>query len=139
MSAQIPGEKKRIEEGLELVIQYAKRGGFVPAVAQDSQSGEILMLAYANQTALEETLRSGYATFWKTSENRLWKKGEESGNRLKVVDVLTDCDQDALVYLVQRESGGACHTRDLTGNSRRSCFYRRIIGGKILEFKEGYR
>ena len=131
--------KKQLEEGLELAIQYTKRGGLVPTVAQDCESGEILMVAYTNQEALEETIKTGYATFWKTSENRLWTKGKTSGDLLKVREILTDCDQDALVYKVERIGGGACHTKDESGNYRRTCFYRRLIDDKQLEFLDGLR
>ena len=117
---------KAIEEGAELVINFAKRDGFVPCVVQDADNGQILMLAYVNQPALETTLEKGMATFWSTSRNELWTKGETSGDYLKIVDVLVDCDQDALIYQVTPQGAGACHTRDPQGNTRRSCFYRRL-------------
>jgi phosphoribosyl-AMP cyclohydrolase len=129
-------EDKKLEEGLDLDIQYFKRGGAVPAIAQDYSNGEILMLGYVNQAALNETIKSGYATFWSTSRNELWTKGKTSGDLLKVIEILTDCDQDALVYRVERLSSGACHTRNSDGTSRRSCFYRRLMDGR-LEFIEG--
>jgi phosphoribosyl-AMP cyclohydrolase len=93
-------------------------------VVQDCQTNEVLMLAYANEKALAETAKTGYATFWKTSENRLWTKGEASGDFLGVKEILTDCDQDALVYKVGRLGDAVCHTK------RRSCFYRRLAGGR---------
>ena len=128
---------KEIEKGLELRIQFDMTTGLVPAIAHDYKTGKILMLGYANQAALDETINSGYATFWSRSRNELWKKGETSGNLLRIREVLVDCDQDALIYKVEREKGGACHTTDRDGQARESCFYRRITPGSRLEFLEG--
>ena len=121
-------DKKALEEGSELAIDFAKRGGLIPAVVQDVADGRILMLAYVNEQALKTTFAKGMATFWSTSRNELWTKGETSGDYLKIVDVLTDCDQDAVVYRVEPQGGGACHTRDPeSGRTRASCFYRKVI------------
>ncbi len=124
---------KALEEGSNLAIDFAKRGGLVPCVVQDASSQQILMLAYVNQAALETTLEKGMATFWSTSRNELWTKGETSGDYLKLSEVLVDCDQDALIYRVVPQGAGACHTRDAAGNTRRSCFYRRLdpASGKL--------
>lgn len=120
-------DKKVLEEGKELLIDFAKRGGFVPAVVQNADNGQILMLGYVNREALEATLAKGLATFWSTSRNELWTKGETSGDYLKVVAIYTDCDQDALIYRVEPQGGGACHTKDpQSGQARTSCFYRKI-------------
>lgn len=120
-------DKKAREESSELLIDFAKRGGLVPAVVQDAADGRILMLAYVNEQALQTTFAKGMATFWSTSRNELWTKGETSGDYLKIVDILTDCDQDALVYRVEPQGGGACHTKDaVTGKTRASCFYRKV-------------
>jgi len=132
-------DKKQLEEGLELAVQFAKRGGLVPAVAQDYKSGEVLMLGYVNEEALKETLRTGYATFWSTSRNELWTKGKTSGDFLQIREILTDCDQDALVYRVERLGSGACHTKNQAGEARRSCFYRRLTGNQGLESLDGMR
>src|SRR3989338_5896022 len=126
--------KKKREDGLEVLIDYTKGNGLVPVVVQDYSSGRILMLAYANQEALESTFETGYATFWKRSEQRLWTKGETSGNMLAMEEILVDCDQDALLYRVRMEGEGACHTK-VKGKSRISCFYRKIApNSKKLEF-----
>lgn len=125
-------DKQQLEQGSELFIQFEKRGGLVPTVAQDYLTGEILMLGYVNPEALEETLRTGYATFWSTSRNELWTKGKTSGDYLEIKEILTDCDQDAIIYRVERKGSGACHTKDSSGNARRSCFYRRIETGKLV-------
>lgn len=116
-----------LEEGTEVSIDFAKRGGLVPAVVQDVADGRILMLAYVNEQALETTLKKGLATFWSTSRNELWTKGETSGDYLKIIDIFIDCDQDALVYRVESQGDGACHTKDpQSGRARSSCFYRKV-------------
>lgn len=97
-------------------IDFAKRNGLLPVVVQDKVSKNILMLAYVNKNAVENTLRTGNAWFWSTSHNKLWMKGEESGNIQPVDDILVDCDLDALIYVVKSEKP-ACHT----GNN--SCFH----------------
>ncbi|MGQ9683785.1 MAG: phosphoribosyl-AMP cyclohydrolase [Anaerolineae bacterium] len=100
-------------------IAWNPETGLVPVIVQDEGSGEVLMLAYANAEALAETLQTGLGHFWSRSRNRLWRKGETSGNALHVVEVRVDCDADALLYRVQPR-GPACHT------GMRTCFYRTI-------------
>ena len=95
--------------------------GLVPMVAQDAVSGEVLMLAWANREALEHTISSGELTFFSRSRNRLWKKGETSGNTMKVLELKMDCDGDTLLAIVE-PAGPACHTGE------RSCFFRSILG-----------
>lgn len=128
-------DKKMLEEGSEIAINFEKRGGLVPAVVQDVKDGRVLMLAYVNQLAFETTLEKGMATFWSTSRNELWTKGETSGDFLKIVEILTDCDQDALVYKVEPQGGGACHTKNPdTGKTRETCFYRGVdLAGRTLK------
>jgi len=92
-------------------------GGLVAAIAQDSETGEVLMLAWMNAEALARTLDSGRATYWSRSRGEIWVKGETSGHIQEVVEVRVDCDQDAVLLKV-RQTGGACHT------GRESCFYR---------------
>ena len=101
-------------------LDFAKRKGLVPVIVQDIKTKDVLMLAYANKVAIENTLRTGNAWFWRTSQNRLWMKGEESGNIQAVKEILVDCDSDALVYLVD-SSKPACHT----GN--RTCFHNKLV------------
>jgi len=102
---------------------FKKRGGLITVVAQDIRTREILMLAYANEAAWRLTLETGIATYYSTSREKIWVKGEESGNSQRVWDVLIDCDGDALVYLVESLGEGvACHT------GARSCFYRSVVG-----------
>ena len=101
-------------------IDFEKLGGLVPAVVQDHTSGEILMLGYMNRAALDETLRSGDVTFFSRSRQRLWKKGEQSGHRLLLREMLVDCDRDTVLARVQPLGPGVCH------EGYRSCFFRRL-------------
>lgn len=97
--------------------------GLVPVIAQDAQSGRVLMLAWANAEALEETVRTGRGVYFSRSRGKLWRKGEESGNVQLVREVRLDCDGDAVLYKVEQVGGMACHT------GRESCFYRRLEEG----------
>ena len=90
-------------------LDFEKQGGLLPVVAQDVSTGEVLMIAYANQEAVQKTQESGFAHYWSRSRGALWKKGESSGHWQKIVEVLVDCDQDALLYRVN-QTGVACHT-----------------------------
>ncbi|HBH49588.1 MAG TPA: phosphoribosyl-AMP cyclohydrolase [Bacteroidales bacterium] len=117
--------KVDLENQTNLNLQY-NSDGLLPAIVQDAETGEILMMAYVNKHAFSETIDSGYATFWSRSRNQLWKKGETSGNRMKITDILIDCDQDCILYKVEKTSGGACHTKNKAQKYRNSCFYRRI-------------
>lgn len=121
-----------IEESDVLMLQFAKRGGLLPVVVQDSATREVLMLGYANRRAVEETRRRGYATFWSTSRNALWTKGESSGDWLRLDAIRVDCDQDALLYEVTPEGNGTCHTVSRDGSPRRRCFYRRLDAEGLL-------
>ena len=100
-------------------LDFAKRDGLIPVVVQDIKTKDILMLAYANRSAIENTVKTGNAWFWSVSRNKLWMKGEESGNIQDVKDILIDCDLDSVVYLVDSKNP-ACHT----GN--RTCFHNRL-------------
>jgi phosphoribosyl-AMP cyclohydrolase len=104
-------KSKSIEE-----IDFEKRSGLVPVIVQDQKTRDILMLAYVNKEALEHTIKTGKAHFWSTSRNKLWLKGEESGNIHFVKDILIDCDCDAVLYAVNTKSN-TCHT------GSRSCFH----------------
>lgn len=103
--------------------------GLIAAIAQDAKTGQILMLAWMNADALTATLGSGLATYWSRSRQSLWIKGETSGNYQEVVEVLTDCDQDAVILKV-RQTDAACHT------GRKSCFYRVVDDSGTLTFKD---
>lgn len=97
-------------------IDFEKSGGLVPVIVQDVTSKDVLTLAYSNKESLELTKKTGTSWFWSRSRNKLWMKGEESGNTQKVKQILVDCDSDAIIYLVE-PSGPACHT------GKKVCFH----------------
>jgi|TARA_Y100000588_G_C14246360_1_gene921602 phosphoribosyl-AMP cyclohydrolase len=98
--------------------------GLVPVVAQDVESGRLLMQAWANRESLQASIEEGRAVYWSRSRSRLWRKGEESGNVQKLVDVYMDCDNDTLCFKVQQIGGIACHT------GRESCFFQKLENGE---------
>ncbi len=102
----------------QLVPDFAKGGGLVTAIAQDHRDGTILMIATMNEDAWHHTLETGNATYWSRSRQKLWLKGEASGNVQKVHEIRIDCDRDAVLLKVEQIGGAACHT------GHRSCFYR---------------
>lgn len=97
--------------------------GLVPVIAQDSVTGRLLMCAWMNREALQQTVSSGEATYWSRSRGKLWRKGEQSGHGQRVVEIRLDCDGDAVMLRVEQRGGIACHT------GRESCFYRRLEEG----------
>jgi phosphoribosyl-ATP pyrophosphohydrolase/phosphoribosyl-AMP cyclohydrolase len=102
-------------------MDYTKLDGLIPAVIQDADSSEVLMVGFMNDVALAETRRTGFATFFSRSRNTLWMKGETSGNKLKVTEILVDCDDDTVLVKVKRlGDGNVCHTGE------RSCFFRKL-------------
>jgi phosphoribosyl-AMP cyclohydrolase len=117
--------------------------GLVPAIAQDSVSGEVLMMAWVNRESLALTVQTGEATYWSRSRRGLWRKGETSGHLQRVVEIRLDCDADAVLLLVEQAGGIACHT------GRRRCFYNRLetkgaapewrVTEPVLESPGGFR
>lgn len=107
-------------------LDFKKTGGLIPAIAQDAETGEILMLAYINEQAWQKTLETGDAHYWSRSRQELWHKGGTSGNVQKIKDILVDCDDDTVVYKVEQIGGAACHT------GMRTCFYRRVVDGGLV-------
>ncbi len=101
-------------------LDFKKCGGLIPAIAQDWKSGEVLMLAYINEEAWNETLKTGNATYWTRSRQKLWRKGEESGNVQKVKAIYVDCDLDTVIFKVEQIGGAACH------EGYPSCFFRKV-------------
>ena len=102
-------------------MDFSKLQGLIPAVIQDADSGEVLMVGFMNEEALAKTRDTGFATFFSRTRNKLWMKGETSGNRLQVTRLLVDCDDDSLVVKVKRlGDGNVCHTGE------RTCFYREL-------------
>lgn len=99
----------------------------VPVVVQDFTTREVLILAYANEEALSKTMNTKIATFWSTSRNKLWIKGDESGNKLKIVEVRINCEQNSLLYLVRPVNHcGACHVKNEIGEYYSGCYYRSL-------------
>lgn len=128
------GGKAEIEEGNTFAPKF-DGNGLIPALAMDAATREPLMLAYMNAESLRRTLELGEAVYWSRSRQEFWHKGATSGHIQRIVEIRTDCDQDALILLVEQIGAGACHT------GRGSCFYRRVVaqpapGGAKLEFTD---
>lgn len=109
---------------------FEDSGGLLPAVAQDAETGEVLMLAWMNRDAWEATAAGGRAVYWSRSRRRLWRKGERSGREQIVKEILLDCDRDTILLKVQQVGEAACHT------GRRSCFYYRLEGDALRVISE---
>jgi phosphoribosyl-AMP cyclohydrolase len=129
--------KKPMNETIQL--DFNKTGGLLPAIVQDYETGEILMLAYMNRDAFNATLSTGQATYYSRSRQTLWVKGETSGNLQLVKEIRIDCDDDTVLIKVEQLGGAACHT------GHRSCFYKkvengttRIVGKPVFDPKEVY-
>jgi len=121
----------------ELLLDFGEDGtGLIPVVTQDFNTKEVLILAFANQEAFEETVRSGYATYFSRSRNELWKKGLTSGDLLKIEEIRINCEQNSLLYLVKPLGKGACHAKRKDGMPHTSCYYRKISDNNRLEFIE---
>jgi phosphoribosyl-AMP cyclohydrolase len=104
-------------------MDYSKLNGLIPAVIQDAETSEVLMVGFMNDEALARTRTTGFATFFSRTRNKLWMKGETSGNRLAVTDILVDCDDDTVLVKVKRQGdGNVCHTGE------RTCFFRKLDG-----------
>ncbi|MEE3327858.1 MAG: phosphoribosyl-AMP cyclohydrolase [Myxococcota bacterium] len=122
------------------LLDFDKAGGLVTALAQDAESGEILMLAQMNPDAFQRSLETGEVVYWSRSRKKLWHKGEESGNVQRIREIFIDCDGDAVLFKVDQVGGAACHT------GRRSCFFRRVdgtgvedVGVQVFDPEEVYR
>src|SRR5438094_10318416 len=122
------------------MIDFDKGGGLIPAVAQDADTGQVLMLAWMNRESYEETLRTGRACYFSRSRGKLWRKGEESGNVQEVRAVFVDCDADTILLKVHQIGGAACH------EGYHSCFFRQakgdqlqVIGERVFDPKQVYK
>src|SRR5437016_10057556 len=122
------------------MIDFDKSGGLVPAIAQDAGTGQVLMLAWMNREAYEETIRTGRACYFSRSRNRLWRKGEESGNVQEVRSIFIDCDADTILLKVHQKGGAACH------EGYASCFFRqvtpegcKVVGERLFDPKTVYK
>lgn len=129
-----------LEEGSALALDWeklsklgAKGQRVVPVVLQHADSGDVLFVGYANDTALRETLTRRQAVLWSTSRDELWHKGATSGDLLDLVEVRVNCEQSSLLYRVRPRTGGVCHTRGPDGRARARCYYRRVVSGERLE------
>ena len=129
-----------LENGTKLSLDFKKLAkvaacgeDLIPAVAQDAATGEVLIVGYANQLALDTALNEGMATFWSSSRNELWIKGKTSGDYLEIVEIRVNCEQNSLLYRVKPKGQGACHVKDEQGIARTGCYYRKIVDSKTLE------
>ena len=127
----------QLEEGTKLTLDFGKlqkiadtRQAVVPVVLQHADTREVLFIGYANELALQETMRTKQAVLWSTSRNELWRKGETSGDTLDLVEIRVNCEQNSLLYCVRPCKGGVCHTKDASGKTRGACYYRRLIDGE---------
>lgn len=132
-----------LEEGAQLNLDFSKLKkvaacgeDIIPAIAQDHETGEVLIVGYANELALQTAKTEGMATFWSTSRNELWIKGKTSGDFLEIIDILVNCEQNSILYKVKPRGKGACHTKDANGDPRQGCYYRKINLEGSLEFYE---
>lgn len=118
---------KQIETGTNFTPKFNDQG-LIPAIAQDAHTNQILMLAYMNEEALKETIKTGHAIYYSRSRKKLWRKGEQSGHTQKVQQILTDCDQDTIILKVT-VNAGQCHV------GYHSCFYRKLIPNSKNQLK----
>ncbi|MBE9582044.1 MAG: phosphoribosyl-AMP cyclohydrolase [Proteobacteria bacterium] len=123
-----------------ITLNFEKCGGLIPAIVQDFDTGDVLMLAFMNEEAWQETLKTGIATYWSRTRQELWVKGKTSGHVQLVKEIRIDCDDDTVLLKVDQIGGAACHT------GYRSCFFKkvedgsvRITGKKIFDPKEVYK
>ena len=132
----------QLEEGTKLTLDFSKlqkiadtRQAVVPVVLQHADTREVLFIGYANDLALQETIKTKRAVLWSTSRNELWRKGETSGDVLDLVEIRVNCEQNSLLYCVRPRKGGVCHTKDASGKTREACYYRRLSDREAeLEF-----
>ena len=123
-----------------MLADFEKSAGLVPAIAQDAETGEVLMLAWMNRDAYQETVRTKRAVYFSRSRNKLWRKGEESGNVQEVKEICLDCDNDTILLKVHQIGGAACH------EGYKSCFFRRLdgdalttVGERVFDPKQVYK
>jgi phosphoribosyl-AMP cyclohydrolase len=122
------------EHTKELLLDFGPDGrSLLPVVTQDARTKDVLILAFVNREAFDETRRSGLATYWSRSRNELWKKGLTSGDLLEVEEIRVNCEQNSLVFLVTPKGKGACHAKQPDGSPYRSCYYRRLRPDGTLE------
>lgn len=118
----------QLEEGAELRLDFSKLdkiSGVIPCAVQNVDTGEVILVAYVNDLALQTAIETRSAVFWSTSRNELWEKGKTSGETFDLLDVLVNCEQNSLVYRVRPRRGGICHTKNEAGEPR-NCYYRSL-------------
>lgn len=132
---------EELEQGAVLNLDFTKLrkvancgADVLPAIAQDAKTGEVLIVGYANELALQTALECGMATFWSTSRNELWIKGKTSGDYLKIEDIRINCEQNSILYLVTPAGQGACHSKNKAGIARSGCYYRSLMADGSLQF-----
>ncbi len=132
-----------LEEGDVLNLDFSKLKkvascgeDIIPAIAQDHETGEVLIVGYANELALRTAKIEGMATFWSTSRNELWIKGKTSGDFLEIIEIRVNCEQNSILYKVKPRGKGACHTKDANGVPRQGCYYRKLNSEGTLEFDQ---
>lgn len=128
-----------IEESSRLQLDFGKlkqvcQTGIdvLPVVVQDARSAEVLLIAYVNREALRLSLEEKRAVFYSTSRGEIWRKGETSGDVLALKEVRVNCEQNSLLFLVEKTGRGSCHTKDAQGKSRSNCYYRKLLGNESL-------
>ncbi len=125
-------DKHALEEGADLNLDFDKLAkavagskGIIPVAVQNADTGEVILVAYANQAALDKSIETRKAVFWSTSRNELWEKGKSSGETFSLLEVRVNCEQNSLVYIVSPDRGNICHTKNCSGHPR-NCYYRRL-------------
>lgn len=122
------------EYSTDLMLDFGIDGkSLIPVVTQDYKTKEVLILAYVSKEAFEESVNSGYATYFSRSRNEIWKKGSTSGDYLRIEEIRINCEQNSLLFLVSPEGKGVCHAKKPDGLPYNTCFYRKISNGR-LEF-----
>ncbi|MFZ5627502.1 MAG: phosphoribosyl-AMP cyclohydrolase [Spirochaetota bacterium] len=130
-----------VEESDRLMLDFGKlrkiaagTAEVLPVVVQDATTLEVLLIAYVNAEALRLSVEEGRAIFYSTSRQEIWRKGDTSGDTLSLKEIRVNCEQNSLLFLVDKAGKGACHTRDAAGKTRSNCYYRRLRGKELLEF-----
>jgi phosphoribosyl-AMP cyclohydrolase len=120
----------------DLLLDFGKDGNkLIPVITQNVQTMEVLILSYVNKEAFEQTIQSGYATFYSRSRKEIWKKGATSGDFLRINEIRINCEQNSLLYLVTPEGKGVCHAKKQDGRPYSTCYYRQLKDGKLI-FRE---
>lgn len=127
-----------LENGSDLTLDFGKLQKIantglpvIPVIVQHAKTQEVLVLAYTNKEAFDKTVETRIASFWSTSRNTLWIKGQTSGDFLDLVEIRVNCEQNSLLYLVSPRKEGVCHTKDSHGHTRKTCYYRKFENGTL--------